>query len=237
MKHQLFGFSLLLAITTAPQTEARAALVINNSDIVAGHYIYDLTFAETQNSTVFNNDVFFQSRISVMQEGGVTNFVTPDPSDNSGYTTASLVYKFDFSTTDFRPVSLDLYDNIFAFYHPSVAETVVTSYSLDGINYTPIHTASTVGQTTSQSANGFVTIDLSSQPTAVYYQVEFTADTSTFGYGYLGAQWNRLEAPSQPFEADFTVVAVPEPATAGLLGLAALICARPFLRRGTRRLS
>lgn len=211
--------------------KSQASLVITDSDINANHYLYDLTFNEMANSTVFNADVFSQTRMEVVQEGdGSPNYLSPDRFDNSGYTTAEFTYKFDFSTTSYRPTSLDVYDNLTAAWPDGGPhETLTSAYSLDGVNFTTIRTVTTVGATSFQYINsqGSNTIDLStSTPSVLYYKVTFVANDSTFGFGWNAAQWNRTLSDGTPFSTDFTVAAVPEPSAGALLiggGLALLV--------------
>lgn len=222
-----------LLLTLGGLSGTQAALVINNGDIVGNHYVYDLTYAEMVGSTVFNNDVLSQTRSQVVQEGpGAPRFVSPDMNDNSGYTSAEFIYKFDFSTTSYLPTSLNIYDSLTAVWDGGPHETLTTAYSLDGVNYTTIRSLTTVGADSfeyldSRSAN---VIDLSSNPSALYYKVTYVANDSTFGFSWNGAQWNRVVDDMTPFTADFTVASVPEP-TAGALWAGAGIFAMFQMRR------
>src|SRR5688572_5089748 len=61
---------LLFTAALAAHSPLHAALVISDGDIVGGHYTYDLTYTEMNDSSTFNADVFSQTHISVLQEGG-----------------------------------------------------------------------------------------------------------------------------------------------------------------------
>lgn len=233
---QFVGFLMVLGLGF--QMGAKAALVISDGDISGGHYIYDLTYAEMNTSAVFNNDVFSQVRMEVVQEGaGNPNYLSPVRNDNSGYTTAEFVYKFDFSTTSYRPTAVAVYDILTAVWPDGGPhETLTTAYSLDGTNYTTIRTLSTVGATSFEflNSNGTTNVDLSSAPDVFYYKTTFVANDLSFGFGWNGAQWNRMLSDFTPFSTDFTVTAVPEPAPIALLVMGGSLVLLGGLRRKTQ---
>ena len=231
MKTLIITSGLLLGLLSL---QVQAALNINDPDISGGHYMYNLTYSDMNNSTKFDNDVFSQLRMEVVQEGVANpNYLSPIRSDNSGYTTAQFIYKFDFSLTSYLPTSVDIFDHQVAVWPDGGPhETLTSSYSTDGVNYTPIRTLSTDGATSFEflTSSGTTTIDLSSANTQVlYYKETFVADDLTFGFGWNGAQWNRSASDSDPtFTANFTVAAVPEPSALWLIvgGLMALVAVK-----------
>lgn len=230
------GFLMMLGLGL--HSEAKAALVISDGDISSGHYIYDLTYVEMNTSTVFDNDVLSQVRMEVVQEGTDNpNYLSPIRSDNSGYTTAEFTYKFDFTTTSYRPTSVNVYDILTGVWPDGGPhETLTTAYSLDGINYTPIRTLTTVGATSFVflNSNGTTNVDLSSMPSVFYYKTTFVANDLSFGFGWNGAQWNRTLSDFTPFSTDFTVVAVPEPGAVALLVMGGSLVLVGGLRRKTQ---
>jgi hypothetical protein len=223
---------LSLAAILAASATASAALVIDDSDISGGHYVYDLSFADLATPTTFNNDVFSQLNVAVGIAGsgaGERRFVRTTAGTSN---TAEFIYKFDFTSTSFRPVSLSLTDIVFAFgtNMPSgVNLTATTAYSTDGTNYTTVDTLTATNPNNPSSSLSPVAINFAGTPDVVYYRTRFTVDSGNIGQDY--GQWDRM-GPSDDarFVADFTVV--PEPSTA-MLVLVAGAAALGFSRRRT----
>lgn len=195
------------AICAALASSGHAALKITNDDITDNKYTFSLSFDNLATSTKFNDTIFQSNNVSVSSDGSGDNlrrFVRALGS----VTTASFIYAFDFSDTDYTPTSLSLYDVTFT----QSGTTVKTSYSIDGMaSWTTIRT--TTGGNTA-------TIDLSSLTgQTVYYKVEFVGPNGgTSNIPNLSAQWARGADGSTPFKTEFTVVSnIPEPSSAILL--------------------
>ncbi len=223
--------SLLIAsLAVTCLSSVQAALVISNGDIVADHYVYQLTYADMANNTKFSADVFTNNQTSVREEAPVRYVL---PTINNLYrTTSSFSYKFDFSTTEYRPVSLSLGENMYAFASSDPSVIITSSYSIDnGVNWITLRSITSYispGVYTNASSGGTTTIDLSSQPVSVLYRVNFASVTSGFGWSSV-AQWNREDSGYPHFQADFTVV--PEPSTSMLLLGALLLVALEIRKR------
>lgn len=218
----------------------QAALTISNTDISGGQYTYSLSYADMA-TTKFTDDVFSRSTFGATPSvnttiagtgSGERHFVGPVTTINdTNFKSASFTYKFDFSTTSFRPTALSLRDGVYLFSGNGVtAGSVTTEYSLDNVNWTPIRTVSTLDG----SSSGVTSISLSSMPDTVYYRVNFTATSGSFGFGSNAAQWARSASTTSPnpFVADFTVTSsIPEPSTYALLSAMAALTATGFMLR------
>lgn len=219
-----------LAAILAAVPPAQSALVINNSDIAANHYVYTLNYVDTSSSTKFNDDVFSQDQIGVVQEGGGTHFLLPAQNFNFR-STSSFTYQFDFSATDYRPTSLSLTENMTAFASTDPSATITSSYSINnGSTWTVLNSVTSTGSQTG-AYGGTSIIDLSGQPASVLFKVDFVANTA--GFGWTNAvQWNRLSSDNNnAFNADFTVAVVPEPSSAGLAAAGVLFLLMLYRRR------
>jgi len=215
-------FTGLLAIALSAAAPAFAALSITNGDISGGHFIYDLSFDELANSTVFDNDVFSQSNVSVIQQGTGINerrYVAA----NTGETSASLVYAFDFSGTSWLPEAVTFKTYLFAVDDASNTYKIEADYSLNGVDWSLLRVIDTSSTTGNQTTVGDNTLDFSSLgslPDTVYYRVTYTALSGTVQNTHT--QWSRSADGQSNFSADFTVI--PEPYTTGLLfGASALV--------------
>ena len=219
------GLALLVAVALA-WSHANAALIITDADIAAGHYIYDLTYAEMVDGTVFDTDVYAQSNVSVYAEPsswGGARYVRAE----RGYSTAGFTYLFDFSNTAYRPVHMDLRDSLSMFNNedPNEDTVITTAWSTDGTNYSTIQVLESperptlgIGQTGSA---GIAFTDL---PATVYYRVTMVNSDSN-GFSNVQNQWNRQSPPSgnaNRFRVNFATKHVPEPTTVSLLALGAL---------------
>jgi hypothetical protein len=215
-------------------TTAGAGLAITDADIVGRHYVYDLTYAEMASSATFDNDVWQQSNVFVYQEPwpAYARFVEP----TRGGSSASFVYRFDFSGTDYRPTHLDLREYVLMVRTEDLNENsrVVTAWSTDNATYTTIQTCTTPVAPSSQWAAypADISEDVSGFPDAVYYRVTMQNFDGN-GFSLVQTQWNRQVSTSPPpdfFRVDFTVAVppVPEPMGLGCLAL-------PLLARRRRR--
>ena len=207
----------LLAVVFLGASTASGALVITDVNISSNHYVYNLSYNDMANSTKFDADVFLRSNVSVYPDGAV-NLVVADQNTASAF----LTYSFDFTTTSYRPTSLSLTDKITLFYFNSDnTVTAQSSYSVDGINWTLIRSATTTGGQTEETS-GTSVIDLSSlAPDRVFYRVTYIADVGVIPSVYN--QWNRVDSSNVgAFNVDFTVAAIPEPSSIALLTLSGL---------------
>ena len=220
-------FLLCISLVLGWSAGALGGLVITDTDIVGGHYVYDLTFGEMDTVTVFEADVWQRVNCTVFKEPWqvYARFVQP----TRGQHTASFVYKFDFSGTDWRPVHMDLQEYVLLVRTEDLNEDsrVVTAWSTDDVAYTTIQTC-TSPVAPSQWANYPATMSVAvpGMPESIYYKVTMNNFDSN-GFSLVQTQWNRQVSTSPPpdgFRVDFTVEKppVPEPAVLGLLGLAML---------------
>lgn len=228
-KNSMCSTLLIAAAAFVAMPLAHGALTISNDSIVSSHYIYSLNFADLQNATKFDNDIFSKTNVSVFQEGSGTdqrNFIRAEV----GKTYAELVYKFDFTTTNYRPTELALSDFILV---NTATGTLVgkSEYSVDGSNWATIRTKTSTGKAET-SGFGTTSITLSS-PDVVYYRVTFSITDATLAIN--GAQWNRLGSGSGTwFTANFTVTEatpIPEPSTLVLLAGVGVLCLSALYRR------
>ncbi|MFA6962116.1 MAG: PEP-CTERM sorting domain-containing protein [Opitutaceae bacterium] len=240
----LINTSLKLAALGAVLASSTfASLVIDTSSITGNSYSYSLSFDDLANSTKFNADVFSQSNVSVSADGsgaGERRYIAA----STGATSASLVYKFDFTTAGYEASSVSFKDYILLNNTaiPTNSSTATTQWSVDGVNWTNIRTKTATG--TQQTSNGTTTIDfanlvatsvLTALPDTVYYRVTFTSLSGTFIVN--SQQWDRASPGTSQFTADFTLTSssVPEPSTFALMaGVAGLIFVGVSRRRMRR---
>lgn len=215
----------LTVILTFFASSSFAALVIDGSSITGGHYIYSLSFDDLANSTKFNADVFSRSNVSVSGDGsgtGERRYIAAA----SGATSASFVYKFDFTTAGYDATSVSFKDYLLINNSAisTNSSTATTQWSVDGVNWFNIRTRSATGS--QQTSNGTTSIDFSSLvassvltalPDMVYYRVTFTSVSG--GFIANSQQWDRVSSGTSQFVANFTLTAssIPEPATYALL--------------------
>lgn len=228
-------FSFLVAIS-ASLSVARGALIISDSDILNNHYTYSLDYADTSSSTKFNNDVYQNDQVSVIQEGSGTHIVLPSINFNFR-SSSSFTYRFDFSTTNYLPVAVAFAENFFAGASNDPPVIISSSYSVDnGSNWVSLTSISSPNSGAT-SYTGTKSLNLGSHPETVLYKVDFIATASGFGWGN-NAQWNRLAgAEDTYFVADFTTAAVPEPSALTLIGCSALLMVILRRRSSARRIS
>jgi hypothetical protein len=232
--------ALVAAVLCLAAQPAAATLVITNSSIVGGHYVYDLTFNETANNTVLNADALSVTRLTCYVDNwnpGTTLHEVIAYYTNS--TSAGLVYKFDFSQTNYRPSSFALREafTLFNNIHGHDLTLAWSGWSTDNVTWTTVTSFTTPQGTT--YGGGTVTNYTSpalSWPSVVYYKMSMTTQPGD-GDGVLTAdhnQWNRIDSSNaNAFRADFTMTMVPEPATCVLLATSIAACA--LLVRGRAR--
>jgi len=212
MKSLLYvGLAGVLGVVSA----SNAALVIHNSDIVGDHYVYDLPY-EDIGWGILNNDASSSTGIGYWNDGNdsVRYFYA------YGEGTATVVFTYDFSTTDYRPTAVSFRDIIQNLGGDSSVQGL-SQWSTDGTTWHDL--TSIAGANSGVGATYNITFDTGS-PDVVYYRVTLSSDS---GFGDSAAvQWGR-QAPGQTwgYKADFTVTEVPEPAALGLLGLGSLLLA------------
>ena len=222
-----WAFLLALALGWS---RADAGLIITDADITAGHYVYDLTFAEMADGAVFDADVWIQSNLGVYAEPtswGGARYVRAE----TGCFTAGFTYLFDFSNTTYRPVHMDLRESLSMFNNQDSNEDTVitTAWSTDGTNYNTIEVLEspqrpTVGISQTGSAN----TALPDLPAIVYYRVTMV-NSDANGFSFVQNQWNRQGPPSgnaDHFRVDFTTTQVPEPTTLSLIAFGGLVLLR-----------
>jgi hypothetical protein len=188
---------------------AQASLVISNSDIAGGHYIYDLTYEEmVAGPAVFTGDVFFTTNITWF--GSIIR--TFDSQHEGGvYMYAEIVYRFDFTGTDYVPTNMIVRDDLTLFnnHDPNENSLSTTAWSTNGVDYFTLHQlTSPVPPDVATSLVESASVALPSAPGVVYYRAAFTNFES--GFSEDQTQWNRLDFPSDDatrcFRVDFAVV-------------------------------
>jgi len=187
---------------------AMAELKISDRDISDNEYSYRLKFSDLEApATKFANDVFSQSKVHVVDETGTLRFIAAD----SGETSATLTFKFDFTDASYRPEAVILVDRITLFpVNPNDIECK-SEYSVDGINWTPIAGFRTEKMHHQDSREEFQTELQKSN--CFYYRVVFTAIEGAFTGN--DNQWGRIEAENmlnaEVFSIKFAMVPFQNP--------------------------
>lgn len=204
------------------------ALTITNADVVNNHYVYSLTYgdmANYQTNNKFANDIDSSSSVvsvpnPVTVNVGSRSFIAPNMTvQDVNFKSASFIYKYDFSLTDYAITAATVTDGIFIFTNTESAPgTAKTEYSIDGSTWTTIRSITSTG-TSQPSSLGTTVLNLGQQTETLYYRVTFeTSGAGHFGYNSSWMQWNRVgETVNNPFLVDLTLTAVPEPGVAWLL--------------------
>ena len=208
-------------LTLAAQSQA--ALIISNADISSGHYVYNLTKTE-MDTTQFWEDWHSSNNIYRLQEGaGLTAIAAYSWNALSMY----ITYKFDFSTTDYRPTSANFTSYIQFF---DTGMTFSSQVSANGTDWYVLDPASGDSRANTLPVTA-ATVNAAEFPDQLYYQIEIKTNNGE-GFPWIQAQWNRVTSDTDPntFTADFTVVPVPEVASLGLLGLGGML----MMARGKR---
>jgi len=193
-----------LAFTSPP---AQGSLVISNTAIVNARYVYELTYERMTNSAAFNADVFSTSNV-VWGALGPTRYIRTFDSLHERTTNkfAEVVYRFDFTATDFLPLSMTIRDNLATFrnHDPNEHTLATTAWSTNGVDYILVNQlASPVAPVLGTGVVADVSVNLPSRPSLVYYRVVFTNFES--GFNEDQAQWNRVSTAGADTTSCFRV--------------------------------
>ena len=188
-------------------TPAQGSLVISNSAIVSARYVYELTYERMTNSAAFNADVFSTSNV-VWAALGTTRYIRTFDSFHERGTNkyAEIVYRFDFTTTGFLPLSMTIRDNLATFRNHDHNEHTLatTAWSTNGVDYISVNQlASPVAPVLGTGVVADVSVNLPSSPSLVYYRVVFTNFES--GFNEDQAQWNRVSTAGADTTSCFRV--------------------------------
>lgn len=220
----ILAFFSMLAVT------GNAALVISNTDISNDQYSYSLTFSDLLSSgTTFYDEVFSHSGVTVINES-TQRYISTGTTSSSG----SFTYRFDFSTTDYRPTEVSIADRVTLFNNaPSGAQILVEYRINDGawVTLSSLTQNGSVQDLNKYSSPWVVSFDSlgGSVASTFDYRVSFVGTSTT----NVSDQWGRSSSSQTPLSITFDVAAIPEPSTAAaLMGLGAL--GLTVFRRGRR---
>jgi len=219
---------LMTLFVTLQAASVQAALVIEEGDITAGHYVYDLTFAETSDNTVLSADAESVTRLTCYVDNWSATTLHEVIAYYTNSTSAGLTYVFDFSQTDYRPTAMFLREKFTLFnnVHGHDLTRAWSGWSTDGASWTTM-TDFTTPQNTTYGGSTLTEYDttFSDMPAVVSYTMSMTTLPGDAD-GILTAdhnQWNRIDSTNAgAFLVDFTVVEIPEPASLSLSALAGL---------------
>jgi hypothetical protein len=211
----------------------RAALVIIDANIVANHYVYDLTFNDTATNAVLQSDTSSLTRLTCYVDNWNPTTLHEVMANYTNSSSAGLGFTFDFSQTGYRPVAMSLRETFTLFnnIHGHDLTRAWSRWSTDNSSWTTITDFSTP-----QTGYGGGTLTnystpIAGKPGVVYYSMSMTTQPGD-GDGILTAdhnQWNRIDSSNAGcYRVDFTLVEIPEPATMSLLllGGVAMVCRR-----------
>lgn len=195
---------LMIAIVLINCSHSFADLTIIDNDIVDYHYIYDMNYADMeQSSSVFDADVNSQLNVETENDPYSTNHYLKCL---NGYTEANFVLKFDFSESTWNPTQVQLRDKLTLFNSLGNQDcNMVTQYSTDGINYITINSAVSPAIGTSNTQTQDILIDLPTDTNAFYYRMQINALTGSFYHA--DNQWNRIanDSADDYFKLDFYI--------------------------------
>jgi hypothetical protein len=198
---------------------SQAQVLVDGGDVTGGDtYAFSInadtfssggTFAEKTNGAVVS-----ATGVQYMQEGGGAQYIYANPGGFSG----EFVMAWDFSSSGYRPTSVDLSNIVVLLGGQTIGSTYVLETSTDGVNYTPFLSLTADGnhQIYQPYAN---TVSISGAPATFYQKVVFTAPAPE-GFNDVFSQWGRVDgssAATQVYGATFTVAAIPEPSSVALL--------------------
>lgn len=212
---------------------SHAALIVQNGQISAGQYDFVLpasqlyfTEASQMGGALQSMSNFDWGHEDWIYEGNpaLTQYLAANP----GASTAEMVLAWDFSQSDYRPISVDLYTRTFIFSGDATAALSWSTSGLEG-SYTTIASFNFPGAYL-QTDN--VTIPANS--TSFFVKIQFEDSTGTFDFQQN--QWARAYGgyppdPAPGVSALFTVASVPEPHPAMLVALAILGMGLLYFRR------
>lgn len=211
---------------------AQAAVVVTNSEITGGtSYSFNLTGNDLNLANPSPLKGAYEAATSYNMSYASDEWARWIGCD-VGQTNAILNMCWDFSQSDYRPTSVNLYNNLFIANGPS---TMQLRWSTNGTSWTNFESLTWPGSGV-VTYSGTDTITLGS-PNKFYMQVAGIATTPPDGNVFKdqGDQWARvgIDSPDTAFSAAFTMAAVPEPATAVMLALSLAVF--PLLRPSKRR--
>jgi len=216
-KRSLLKWTAALAIFGAQALSARAALLIDGSQITDGKFTYELK-NNVGWGTSFNNDVFQKANVSPSRETNGISYVAA----NAGPTLASFTYKFDFSMAGYAIESVTFTDQLQRFESKA---TMITEYSIDGETW---HTIKLLPPAPSGPSQTNVVLNLlpeySGDVSEILYRATVTANSDGSGnpipFTYIAYQWGRITDGNTIFSAAFDLKAVPEPSASAMMGFA-----------------
>ncbi|MDP0494605.1 MAG: PEP-CTERM sorting domain-containing protein [Verrucomicrobiota bacterium JB024] len=222
------GLSLL-----AGASSASAALVINTGDIVDNTYTYALTADEMTTDTVFGNDVYERTLVSLPDQNGVicrnvgTNGTTgitsyaivPSKSVSGAYFT----YLYDFTGAGYTVDSVQFTDRgaYIGAASTTVDITISIAWSTDNTNWTTLRDITSVdGAFVAPSDSSYSPVIFTEPVSQVYYRVTYTTeDGSNFDASNRTEFGRTSDGMTTPgFSASFALTQVPEPSTCTLFG-------------------
>lgn len=192
------------------------SLVVTDGDIANGRFVYAITNTGANFNVPVANALSSSTSMEFRNEGSANNYASYYRA-YGGSTTAQMTLKFDFSQTSYRPTEVTLSDRLHLFNNDNGnSYTLITRWSIDGINWTTIKslTSTGIGSVISDVASN--TISLSGADT-FYYSFYAVANTGTFPTNAV--EWGRGTSGQSVFSADFNLTPVPEPSTLAFLGL------------------
>jgi hypothetical protein len=226
------AIGLFAVVLIGPGGASARAVSITNANIVGGHYVYDLTFAETANNTVLLADTTSVTRLTCYVDNWNPNTLHEIMPYYTNSSSAGLTYVFDFSHTNYRPTAMNLREafTLFNNIHGPDLTRAWSGWSTNGSTWTTITDFTTPqnltygGGTLTQYGTTF-----SGLPALVYYKMSMTTLPGD-GDGVLTAdqnQWNRIDSTNAgSFLVNFTVTPVPEPITLAGFALGGLALLR-----------
>ena len=197
-------FFVLMVVVLIVCSQVQAEIAVTNSDIVDYHYVYDMNYAEMEESSpVFDADVHSQLHVETENDSwGSSHYLKCF----NGFTDANFVLKFDFSSCDLNPFQVQLRDKISLFNTQGNQDcNMVTEWSTDGINYTTINSATSPGTGGSNTQTQNIVMDIPGGAKIFYYRMQANAMTGTFYQA--DNQWNRVlnSAAEDFFKLDFAL--------------------------------
>jgi hypothetical protein len=231
---KLSGFvaiGLFAVVLAGPGGASARAVTITDANISGGHYVYDLTFAETANNTVLVAEAASVTGLTCYVDNWNAGITLHEIiGNNTNGTSAGLTYVFDFSHANYRPTAMNLRETftLFTNIHGPDLTQAWSGWSTDGVTWTTMTNFTTPqmgygGGTLTQYGTTF-----SGLPALVYYKMSMTTLPGDTDHVLTADQnqWNRIDSTNaNSFLVNFTVTPVPEPITlAGFVlgGLAVL---------------